>query len=258
MSYRPKPFAPYEPTVVGSCRYGPFVAVPYGRVPSQFASRPAVGFCVLCAGKPRASLIAPAVPDDSRSPRRSSAISATGGHVRRQQDQARRPLDRAVALHRDGRSDALDAGQQQLSDAASIIPEVRHLDPHDRLHWSRVHKSDKHPARSILSFWGSFGSGMQRGSGVVFGQRFATWEAAYPKTTPDPFRPTRIGSWSGLAKTGGIRICSRRQRMLIEPGSACGRMLRQLNRPRRCVRSSAARRSGRCPVTKMLRQSRSA
>ncbi len=27
------------------------------------------------------------------------------------------------------------------------------------------------------------------GSGVVFGQRFATWEAAYPKTTPDPFRP---------------------------------------------------------------------
>ncbi len=36
----------------------------------------------------------------------------------------------------------MDAEQQQLSDAASIITEVRYLDPHDRLHWSRVHKSD--------------------------------------------------------------------------------------------------------------------
>ena len=29
------------------------------------------------------------------------------------------------------------------------------------------------------------------GSGVVFGQRFATWKTLYPKTTPDPFREMR-------------------------------------------------------------------
>ncbi|TVS09486.1 MAG: hypothetical protein EA424_27000, partial [Planctomycetaceae bacterium] len=27
-------------------------------------------------------------------------------------------------------------------------------------------------------------------SGVVFGRRSTTWEAAHPKTTPDPFRKT--------------------------------------------------------------------
>jgi pimeloyl-ACP methyl ester carboxylesterase len=45
----------------------------------------------------------------------------------------------------------------------------------------------KHPAKSFLSIKVAL-QVRATGSGVVFGQRSTTWQAACPKTTPDPFR----------------------------------------------------------------------
>ncbi len=46
----------------------------------------------------------------------------------------------------------------------------------------------KAPGQTFLVNQGSLALGTQRGRESFFGQRLALWEAAYPKTTPDPFR----------------------------------------------------------------------